>query len=167
VKVVVSSARIYRAKKNKYYYMCSVKGCCNNKSADVLHKTFASALEHFNMDFDKELLTLVKTQTIATFNQLTEAQREQHQQLEILHSEIGKKLIRLEERYIEEEIDIDLYRKYNQKYKAEQKQIEEKLLRAGKKVSNLDKCVELAMDFAANLRQNWLFADCLTKQKIQ
>jgi site-specific DNA recombinase len=64
-------------------------------------------------------------------------------------------------------MDIDLYRKYNQKYKAEQKQIEEKLLRAGKKVSNLDKCVELAMDFAANLRQNWLFADYLTKQKIQ
>jgi site-specific DNA recombinase len=78
-------------KKNKYYYKCSIKGCCNNKNADVLHKTFASALEHFNMDFDKDLLTLVKTQTIATFNQLTEAQRDQYQQLEILHSDILKK----------------------------------------------------------------------------
>jgi site-specific DNA recombinase len=124
-------------KKNKYYYKCSIKGSCNNKSADVLHKIFASALEHFHMDFDKELLSLIKTQTIATFNQLTQAQRDEHQQLEILLSEIGKKLIRLEERYIQEEIEIDLYRKYNQKFKAEQKQIEEQLLNTGKKVSNL------------------------------
>jgi hypothetical protein len=68
--------------------------------------------------------------------------------LQTQYTEINKKIERLEERFIEEEINPDLYSKYAEKYRIERKEIEANLLKASKQVSNLEECVDIAIGFA-------------------
>lgn len=154
-------------KKNIHYYKCCTIGCGNNKSAKSLNQTFANILEAFRLDVAKDLLTLIKNQTIATFNQLTKGQEDEHQLLQKQHKELTQKINRLEELYIEEEINADLYNKYAEKYTLEKKEIEQHLVNAAKQVSNLEECVDIAIGFASKLPFKWLSADYFTKQQIQ
>jgi len=153
--------------KNIYYYKCNTRGCCNNKNANSLNKSFAKILEYFKLDINSNILYLIKKQAIATFNGLTKGREDESQLLRKQLSELNKKMERLEERYIEEEIKADLYNKYVEKYHLEKREIEDKLLRTPKKVSNLEKYLDWTVRFAAKLPSTWSLADYPTKQKIQ
>ena len=154
-------------KKKIYYYKCNTVGCGNNKSAKSLNHAFARILEYFKLDITVELIDLIRKQTIATFNQLTEGHQDAYQLLQTQYKEINKKIERLEERFIEEEIKPDLYSKYAEKYRSEKKEIEAHLLKASQQVSNLEECVDMAIGFATKLPFKWLSADYFTKQQIQ
>lgn len=154
-------------KKNIHYYKCCTIGCGTNKNANTLNNTFAAILEAFKLDVATELLQLIKTQTIATFNQLTKGHEDEYQVLQRQHTELRKKINRLEERFIEEEINGELYHKYLEKFTAEKRELESNLLKASKQVSNLEECVDLAINFATKLPSKWLKADYFTKQQIQ
>jgi site-specific DNA recombinase len=99
-------------KKNLYYYKCCTQSCCNNKSAAVLHERFAAMLEALDLTISKDLIKLVKTQMVATFNQLTKGSDDCYRMLDAQRKEVVKKIERLEERYIGEEINGELYKKY-------------------------------------------------------
>lgn len=75
--------------------------------------------------------------------------------------------VRLEERYIEEEISGELYHKYRDKYNEEKAEIEKNLLRLSKQVSNLDESVGFAIKIALQLPLKWVSADYNTKKRIQ
>jgi site-specific DNA recombinase len=154
-------------KKNIHYYKCCTIGCSNNRNAQVLNHWFAKLLEVFKLDVADDLLQLIKQQTIATFNQFTKGHEDAYHQLLQQHAEIKKKVVRLEERFIEEEINAELYNKYVAKYTDELKEIEPQLLKASNKVSNLEECIETAINFACNLPSRWLSADYYTKQRLQ
>ena len=137
------------------------------ESAKSLNQAFARILEYFKLDITIELTDLIRKQTIATFNQLTEGHQDACQLLQTQYIEINKKIERLEERFIEEEINPDLYCKYAEKYRSEKKEIETHLLKASQQVSNLEECVDMAIGFATKLSFKWLSADYFTKQQIQ
>ncbi len=153
-------------KKNIHYYKCSGKGCCNNKSAKDLHNTFASILEYFKVG-DPGLTSLIKAQSIASFNQLTKGLEDQNQLLHQQYGEVKKKIDRLEERFIEEEITSELYNKYFEKYRLEKAEIEKNLEQSPKGTSNLAECVDMTLNFVAKVPNNWMLADYLTRQQIQ
>ena len=155
-------------KKNIHYYKCCTIGCKNNRNASVLNQRFAELLEVFKLDSgEEELITLVKQQAIATFNQFTKGNEDARQLLHEQYKELKKKTDRLEERFIDEELNAELYNKFAAKYADELKEIEEKLTKASNKVSNLEECVDLAVNFALNLPKKWLSADYVTKQRLQ
>lgn len=154
-------------KKNIYYYKCSTVGCCNNRSADYLNNTFKQILNNFNLDVSDELKSIIKSQTIATYNQMTKASVDEYALLEKQYNELCKKIDRLDERFIEEEVNLELYNKYSTKYQEEKKQIESKLLNGSKKLSNLEECINLALDFASKMASRWDSAAYSIKQKIQ
>lgn len=154
-------------KKNIYYYKCSTLNCCNNKNAKSLNQSFAKILEYFRLDIAEEILQLVKEQAVATFNQFTKDHEDEKQLLQKQLNDIDKKIERMEERYIEEEIKADLYNKYFEKYQVEKHQIECNLLKVSKKVSNLEKYINWVVKFASRLPSTWHSADYLTKQAIQ
>lgn len=81
--------------------------------------------------------------------------------------EIDKKIDRLEERLIMEEITLDLYTKYLGKFKAEKLDLERALLKTGKKVSNLEECVDKAIQFMAKLPSLWKLLPYKDKQIFQ
>ena len=154
-------------KKGIHYYKCNNIGCNNNKSAKALHSTFTGILESFNTTLTPELEKLLKTQMIATFNQLTEGQQEARTILQAKYQEANNKLNRIEERFMEEDITKELYIKYVEKYKEEKRAIEQTLNESVNEVSNLELCVEKAIGICANLPSYWASANYSTKQKIQ
>jgi site-specific DNA recombinase len=154
-------------KKNIYYYKCCTAGCCNNRSASVLNERFASILNYFNLNISADVINLLKTQMIATFNQLTKDQQDSSKQLQMRLIELNTKIGRLEERFIEEEINAELYHRYNSKYLEEKKELERELYQGSNEVSNLDKCIDLTVNFASRMRLKWLSGDYAVRQQIQ
>ncbi len=154
-------------KKNIHYYKCNTIGCGNNKNAEILNNTFANILEEFNLNVDADVVNLLRSQMIATFNHLTKGQNETYEVLQNKYHEVTQKVNRLEERYVEEEITSDLYNRFWSKYQVEMQEIEQELLKCTKQVSNLDECVDLAIKFASRMRLKWLSADYHTRQRIQ
>ena len=140
--------RGYIVKKKKlHYYKCNTKAC-NNKSAKELNGMFTKILERFNIDKAKDTVTMIKRQTVAVFNRLTAGKQDDYQQLQREHSQIVKKINRLEERYIEEEIGSELYHKYRDRYGKEKDEIEGKLARLSRQASNLDDSIGFVIKFA-------------------
>lgn len=154
-------------KKGIFYYKCSTRGCGVNRNANVLHRSFAEILEWFALDFPNDVLQLIKQQAIATFNQYTQGHRDQRVVLQEKATELQKKIQRLEERLINEEIPSELYYKYMAKFNEERDGVESELSKATLEMSNLDQCVDAALDFAVNLPKKWLSADYNIKQRLQ
>ena len=154
-------------KKNIHYYKCSTIGCGTNRNANVLHQRFAEILEWFTLDFPTDVLQLIKRQAIATFNQFSLGYIDQRTVLQQKHTELQTKIARLEDRLIDEEIPSELYYKYMAKYNEEKDEIENELSKATVEMSNLDECVNTAVDFAINLPKKWLSADYTIKQRLQ
>jgi site-specific DNA recombinase len=160
--------RGYMVKKKKiYYYKCSTVACGNNKSARDLNSTFEMILSRFKMDDCVELVKLLKAQTIATFNQLMQGQKDDEQVLLKQYEELKKKINRLEERYIEEEINGELYNKFFAKYSDERKEIEDNLKKLPQGVSNLDECIQTGFDFLSKAQEMWKLGDYNCKQAVQ
>lgn len=154
-------------KKNILYYKCGVKGCKNNKNAESLHDVFINILKPFSADFEPEFRTLFEKQVISSYNQLHEGKEDeigiQWKQID----ELQNKISRLEERFINEEISSELFHKYTEKYKIEKIEIEKNLLNVPKEVSNLENCIEKAMDLSSKLASEWDSAGYAYKQRIQ
>jgi len=123
-------------KKNIYYYKCSTVGCNTNRNARALNERFASVLEFFKLDFSDDVLRLIKQQAVATFHQCTQEYQDQYTVLQEQYQELQKKVNRLEERFIEEEIASELFYKYSAKFKEEKEALELQLSKASDKVSN-------------------------------
>ena len=113
------------------------------------------------------MVKAITKQAVATFNQLTAGDQDEYRNLQDQHTEIIKKIDRLEERYIEEEIGGELYHKYRDKYNEEKAEIEKNLMKLSKQVSNLDESVGFAIKIAFELPLKWVYADYNTKKRIQ
>ena len=81
--------------------------------------------------------------------------------------EIEKKLERLEERLINEELTLEIFNKFTEKLKQERLDLEKNLVKTQKRVSNLENCVNIIMDFAANLPKAWGLMAYKDKQLLQ
>ncbi|WP_424546095.1 recombinase family protein [Sphingobacterium siyangense] len=153
--------------KNIHYYKCNTKACNNNKNATSLNNLFAKILDFFSINEAKDVIELIKRQTIAVFNQMTSGKQDDYDYLQKAHKDVLKKIDRLEERYIEEELNSELYNKFQKKYSEERSEIEEKLMKLSRQVSNLDDCIDFVIKFGRKLALKWNSADYNTKQRIQ
>jgi site-specific DNA recombinase len=163
-----SYLRAYKAYKNQqYYYKCNKVGCNCNKRADALHEKFRSILGDFTVTLNADMKYLIARQMRATYLQLTKEQQDVTASLEAQLKEVEKKLGRLEERFIEEDINRDMYAKYSERYKAERTEIMAQIQKSGAGVSNLDKCIDKAIDYAAKLTPLWEHSDYAGKQMLQ
>jgi site-specific DNA recombinase len=153
--------------KNIHYYKCSTLGCKTNRNAHVLNQRFVEVLEFFRLDAATDVIALIKQQAIATFNQYTKGYQDEYVALQQKHRELSNKIGRLEERLIAEELPSDLYYKYVAKYNEEKEAIENQLAEAAVQVSNLDECIDIAVDLAVNIPKMWLSASYHIKQRLQ
>ncbi len=160
--------RGYQAYKNKkYYYKCNTLGCNSNKRADDLHDTFLQLMGQYSIHPNTDIAFLIKKEMIAVYHQMTEEteqnRADQSQQIKKINSQLD----RLEERFIMEEIDKEMFGKYKQKFLAERVQIEQEMAKSTNRVSNLDKCIETAIQFSTKLASMWTLGGYETKQKLQ
>jgi site-specific DNA recombinase len=163
-----SYLRGYKAYKNqKYYYKCNTVGCKNNKRADCLHEAIQGWLEKYTVDINEDYRKLIKAQIRATYNQLNKDKEELKVNLEKQLAEIDKKIERLDERYILEEIDKAMFEKFKSKFIAERTEICKSIAKNVKKVSNLEALIDNAIVMASKLASLWDSNDYADKQTLQ
>jgi site-specific DNA recombinase len=104
---------------------------------------------------------------IATYNQLTKEKQQNSERLNKQMDECEKKILRLEERYINEEIDRDLFLRYKEKFVAERRELEQNLQKLDNKLSNLETLIEKALHFGSKLKPLWDSGGYAQKQKLQ
>jgi site-specific DNA recombinase len=104
---------------------------------------------------------------IALFNQQHTQAITQRQALEKQLKEVAATLERLEERFIREETEAELFHKYRDKYRAEKAGLESRLATQLENLSNLESMIETALAFASKLPSLWDVGDHDTKQRLQ
>lgn len=151
--------------KNKWYYKCRTKGCCNNKSADDLNDTFEEILSYFTIK--EEFVPVIKEQMKLTISDLTKESEQNKKQMNVTYNEIEKKLDRLEERYVTEDINQELYVKYVEKYKQEKVEILKEIQKLESTCSNHEEIIDLAVENALNFTKMWASGECKRKIRMQ
>lgn len=151
--------------KNKWYYKCRTKGCCNNKSADSLHATFNEVLSYFTIK--EEFAPLIREQMKLTISGLTKEAEENKKKIKATYQDIEHKLERLEERYVTEELKQDLYVKYVEKYKQEKVGILKELQKLESKCSNHEEVIDIALEHAVNFNKMWASGGWKRKLRMQ
>lgn len=151
--------------KNLWYYKCRNKGCCVNKASEPLNKLFENVLTDYTLDQENSALMLELL--VTEFYARTKENEDSLKLLKENYKEINRKIERLEERFMNEEITKDLYVKYVAKHKEEQVQIQRDLQQFELGTSNPEDCAQLITSYAQDLSKMWLSGDYLQKQKLQ
>jgi len=152
-------------RKKLWYYKCRMPGCSNNKSAKRLHETFTDTL--LSMTFDSKYNDILKAQMIRTYNRSNKSNHENTLQMNRHLQDVTNQIDRLEERFVKEEISQDLFQKYQDKFKEESRQIQDKLQKSSVQVSNLEECADTVINYAVSLRETWDSADYKEKVRLQ
>lgn len=153
-------------KKGLFYYKNRRKGSKENRSAKKLHLLFERFLENFQIK-DKKLIAPLKEIVTQTLLEMNKEHIEESKRLKTQLEDIHKKIDRLEERFVFEEISKDQYDKFRLKLEKEKREIESISEKSGIKSSNLQKAIEKAIDYALNLPLLWQSGDVETKRKLQ
>ena len=82
-------------------------------------------------------------------------------------NEVNKKIEKLENRFMEEDIDKAFFEKFSSKLKGEKREIEAEIEKQPLKKSNLNKYMDFAISTACNLSSLWEKGDYEMKQKLQ
>ena len=75
--------------------------------------------------------------------------------------------MKLEERFINEEIPLDLYKKYNEKYNIEEQELKQQVGNYLEISSNLENAIKKGLKIAQNIGQLWVSSDFDNKTKLQ
>lgn len=151
--------------KNIHYYKCGTIGCCANVNANHAHEQFVTLLKPFGLD--EKYVSIVKDQLEQTFNEINHGLYENIRLLKGKVTEIKKKIERLEDRYVDEELDKELYNKHHVRLCKEEAEIHEELEKLEQKTSNFDDCIETAVVIASRLDKLWIESNYNMKQKLQ
>jgi hypothetical protein len=75
--------------------------------------------------------------------------------------------LKLEERFINDEIPLDLYKKYNEKYNIEEQELKQQVGNYLEISSNLENAIKKGLKIAQNIGQLWVSSDFDNKTKLQ
>lgn len=160
--------RAYKSKKiQKYYYKCSTKGCGCNKRADELHARFKTYLQELTLNVNKDTAEILRREMVAIYQEANKDKETTITDFDRQLAEADKKITRLEERYIMEEIDREMFIRFKEKFVAERDEIVRNLSNHSTGVSNLEKSIKAALNYALKLAPAWDLGDYADKQRIQ
>ena len=152
--------------KNIFYYKCdNKKNCSCNKSAKLLHKKFEDILSEITLD--KKYIPLLKIQLEKIFNGLNEDRDQLNGSFQKQLIELNNKVERLEERFVNEEINKDLYEKFLSKFRIEKEDLLQHLQGCPISHSNLEKYIKRTIELSTELPTLWASSNFIDKQRLQ
>ena len=158
----------YKAKKNsQYYYKCSTAGCKCNRRASQMHAVFKTLLQPYCFELSEGMRELIEQHTINAYVRSNADKEAAKEELRKQLTEITKKIDRLEERYILEEIDREMFSKYKERFTTERQELERQLDKSGDSLSNLQKSIQKTLDYATKLASIWDLGDYGERQEVQ
>jgi site-specific DNA recombinase len=160
--------RGYKAYKNQeYYYKCGTTECHSNKRADSIHNQFSDLLKSFQFAPTAKLKDQLTKYITKEFNAQNKVDIIERTTLEKQLQEVNKKIERLEERFVDEDITKDLFDKFTTKLKAEKLITEKQLQKVPEKTSNLENTIVKALNLSSKLNTAWHSSDYIGRHKIQ
>ncbi len=157
----------YKKKETIWYYKCNTKGCYSNLNAGRLHEDFVYLMKDLSLDVNSSVRSLIADDMKAVYHEKNSDKKEQTAILNRNLSELAAKVLKLNERFIEGDIDRGAYQQLKEKFEGDRKQIELQLAKSGTYLSNLENSVEMALEFSSNLPSLWRLSDFANKQRIQ
>ncbi len=151
--------------KGLYYYKCNKKGCKCNKSAKILNLLFKDYLKDF--EIFKKQIEPVKDEFVNYITKTNDGNKENEKLFKTQLTEMVKKIETLEEKFIQEEINKELYDKFLLKYKTEKRNIEEKIANTRLDLSNLENLIKRYINMCLDLPSLWEKATFHAKMEIQ
>lgn len=152
--------------KGLYYYKNRRKGSKENRSVKKMHQTFLELLKNFQLS-DSKYIEPLKEIIENNFIELNAEKIEDAKTAKTQLSAIQRKIDRLEERFVFEEISKVQYDKFNEKLILEKREIEKVSLKSKFNSSNLKKAIDKAVEFALNLASLWSSGNVEVKRAIQ
>ncbi|TPN86330.1 recombinase family protein [Aquimarina algicola] len=153
-------------KKGLYYYKNRRKGSNENRSAKIMHNKFIELLGNYQLNGD--LLTPAKE--IAKFV-FVQKHQERLQEIKEQEAEIKlkeKQLERMKKRYVVlEDISKEDYYNFKSELENDIAKIQADLFEEGLNSSNLEKAVDLALNFSCNIVNVWKLQDIELKKLVQ
>ena len=131
-----------------------------------MHHMFIELISQYQLSDDK-LKPLIKDVMLSTFKK---QQKETFENIVINKkaiNSIDKKLERLEERFVFEEINKAQYEKFKSKLTQEKNEKLKFSEKVGFNLSNLDKALDIALNYAPKLSSLWTNGNLNEKRKVQ
>ncbi len=151
--------------KNIYYYRCRLKGCCKNRNRNKLHSEFEEFLGQFEVL--PEAAGHIRQMMRTIFFEHNKSAKEELKAYEQNLTKLEQKIEQLEERFIEGEINKELFDKYSSKFITEKEQVQTQIEKATVGSSNLEKCIDWVLETSQNLRKIWTSGLYEEKQRLQ
>ena len=130
-----------------------------------MNELFSTTLAEYCVD--KSVSTVIEKKV---FDIINEKLKDEHQESTIIKDklkEIQVKKLKLEERFINEEIPLDLYKKYNEKYNLEEQELKQQVGNYLEISSNLEIAIKKGLKIAQTICQLWVSSDFDNKTKLQ
>ena len=152
-------------KKGLFYYKCNKNGCKCNRNAKTLNLMFMDFLEDYR---SLEIyLEPIKEEFMNYVIKITDGNRENEKLFKTQLTEIKKKTEALEEKFILEDINKELYDKFLLKYRTEKKNIQDNLDNCRVDLSNLEKQGSKYVEMCVKLPSLWDKASFNKKMELQ
>ena len=151
--------------KGIYYYKARHDGAKANVNAAHLNKLFIKQLKQY--EIDKTYIESLKGKLFAIIQGKLKDQLNDQNFIRKQITELNSKINRLEEKYVNDEIDRDMFQKFISKYKAEKQELEQKLDDRALNSSNLEKIISKGLKIAGNLSELWASSDFADKRQLQ
>lgn len=147
------------------YYKCNTIGCKCNRNANLVNSQFAKLLDGFKID--EHYIPLMKELLVIIFHEHNVNIKENEQAIKRQLTDIARKLERLEERFILEELTAELYHKYKAKFEAEIAEIEDQRASNQIEMSKLQDYIDFSIWCSSNLSKMWAMGDYTQRQELQ
>lgn len=151
--------------KNLYYYKCRTNGCKKNKSQKKLHKQFEEFLKRYQIR--KESIPHIEKGLSYMFDQFNRDAKTEQKKYQKNLAAIIEKIEQFELRYVEGEINIALYEKYNKKFQKEKLEMEHIMESSTFESSNLKNCIKYVSTISRNLTEMWTSDDYSQSERVQ
>jgi site-specific DNA recombinase len=147
------------------YYKCNTKGCKCNRNANDVNQQFEELLAEHKID--TAYSSLIKEQLKLTFQEYNASLDENKELTKRQLTDLSKKIDRIEERFILEEITGELYYKYKAKFEKEMEDITKEIKQNSIEMSKLDDYINFSLTCCSNLNEMWASGDYTQRQELQ
>ncbi|MDX2061963.1 MAG: recombinase family protein [Bacteroidia bacterium] len=161
-----SSFAGYEVKRKRLHYYKAGSGAnALNLRMETAHARFAELLEQYTLQ--PRFVAPLKAMLPEVVAELTHAQAEDHRSQQLRLKELTRKLNRLEERFIEEQVPLALYEKFRASYTAEIGQLKAELEPHADVLSNLPEALAKALEIAQDMVTTWVSAPFAAQRSLQ
>lgn len=139
-------------KKRLYYYKCSAKSCCTNKSAKELHNQFRILM---NLKMNVHIQLLVEEGIKTIYSKVFKEGMNEKRLLKTRKNDLLRKIERIEERFAIGEINEQLFQKFHNRFKNELSEIVKEKVPISASQLTVKNCLDFAVKICLNPLELW------------